>query len=367
MNIKSIRAHHFNEFRRRERTDLDNSGGRRWDDDFKKQYFAFTCMEYSEAAGKLFCGTTNMSLDLLQTFDPVTKEFECMGYFDFSEDSYEVKIHRSLALGKDGELYGATSCLYPLNERLKAPGGKVFRFDYESRSFELLTIPKEHDYVQTISLDPERQMIYGFTYPVFEFFAYSIAADEIKYMQYVGSIPHLSAIDDKGGYWATWDAKRHNLFRYDPDANEVEFFQHGFPKECRNLMYPGAGPIDMALNIGDGGLYIAHEQADLYRLDPESAELEYLGSPYPSVRMPGLAEGPDNVLFCAGGVDYGCRLAVYDLKKGSFRELGALVDTETGEKCFRVHDLVVLGDTLYVGETDHPERSNHLWEIELEE
>jgi len=63
MNIKSIKAHHFNEFRRRERTDLDNSGSRRWDDDFKKHYYAFTCMEYSEAAGKLFCGTTNMSLE----------------------------------------------------------------------------------------------------------------------------------------------------------------------------------------------------------------------------------------------------------------------------------------------------------------
>ena len=221
--------------------------------------------------------------------------------------------------------------------------------------------------MQTISLDPDRQMIYGFTYPVFEFFAYSIPDDEIRYIQYMGSIPHLSAIDDRGGYWGTWNPQRHNLFRYDPNTNEVKFFEHGFPKRCQNLMYHGAGPIDMALNVGDGSIYIAHEQADLYRLDPETAELDYLGSPYPSVRMPGLAKGPADLLFCAGGVDYGCRLAICDLSTRAFRELGPIVDSETGEKCFRVHDLLVLGNTLYVGETDHPGRSNHLWEIQVAE
>ena len=129
MHIVSIKAHHFNEFRRSDSVDLDSGGSQRRGDDFKKQYYAFTCVQYSESAGKLFCGTTNMSLDLLQTFDPRTREFECMRYFDFSDDFYEVKIHRSLAVGNDGRLYGATSCLYPLSERLMAPGGKVFRFD----------------------------------------------------------------------------------------------------------------------------------------------------------------------------------------------------------------------------------------------
>jgi len=59
---------------------------------------------------------------------------------------------------------------------------------------------------------------------------------------------------------------------------------------------------------------------------------------------------------------YGFTYPVFEF----FEDLGAIVDGTTGENCFRVHDLVVVGDTLYLGETDNPERTNHLWEIELQ-
>jgi len=67
MQVKSIAAHRFNDFRRSQGRDLDDTATQQWRDDFKREYYAFTCLEYCEPAGKLFCGTTNMSLDLLQT------------------------------------------------------------------------------------------------------------------------------------------------------------------------------------------------------------------------------------------------------------------------------------------------------------
>jgi len=368
MIIKSVTPRKLNEYKRKVKTDLDqDTEAVRRDESFRRDYYAFTCLAYHGPVGKLFCGTTNFRQDLLQAYDPATHEFECMRYQDFSKDEFEVKIHRSMALGNDGALYGAASCLYPEKYRLKAPGGKIFRFDYESRTFSLLSIPVKHDYIQTITLDARREMIYGFTYPVFNFFAYSIPDNDVKYIQYMGSIPHLSAVDDDGGYWATWGTRCHHFFRYDPDGNDVKFYDHGFPTKCRNLMYPNAGPIDMALNIGDGSIYMASEQADLYKLNPANAELEYLGKPFPSERLPGLCAGEGDVMYCAGGTDWNVRTAWYDLKTGSFHDLGSVKDSETGEPCFRAHDLAVVGNCLYVGETDHPERSNYLWEIELAE
>lgn len=332
--------------------------------DWQVNAFSFTCLEFVESYGRIFCGTTNFSNNLLQTFDPTTKQFESMRYGEFSDDPYEIKIHRSLAFGGDGWLYGATSGLHQVDERLRAPGGRLFRFDYRSRRYETIAIPCAHDYIQTISLDPVRELIYGFTYPVFNFFVYSLRAAEVVYCQYMASIPHLSTIDDDGRYWGTW-SHQHRFFRYDPSDSSVQFFDRGFPEPGRSLMYHDAGPIDMALNIGDGSLYLGEESGGLYRLAPETAEVEFLGKPFSSPRLPGICRGPGKTLFLAGGSDWNCHVGSYDLESGTFRDLGKIEETASGEPCFRVHDLVYVDGKLYVGETDHPSRSSWLWEISL--
>lgn len=366
MRVKKITPRCFRMCRRKDKTNLDFSiEFVKKDEDFRKNYYSFTCLKYHEPSKRLLCGTTNFSSDVLHTFDPATKEFQSLGYAAFGKDPFEIKCHRSLAVGKDGMVYGATSALHDVNERLDGPGGKLFSYDMQRRSFELLGIPKPHDYIQTITLDPERGLLYGFTYPVFEFFVFSLRERRVVFMQYMESIPHLSALDDEGGYWGTWGSQ-HKLFRYDPDEAKVCFYKHGLPTPCQSLMYRNAGPLDMVLNAGDGNLYIASEQADLYRLDPKTGDLEFLGHPYPSVRMPGLCLGPQGLLFCAGGADHQSRVCCYDRERRVFTNLGPVADPVSGESCFRAHDLIAIGNTLYLGETDNPERGDYLWEIELE-
>ncbi|MFA6716342.1 MAG: hypothetical protein WC082_07580 [Victivallales bacterium] len=328
-------------------------------EDFKNGYFAFTSLKYRPADGLLYCGNTNFGNDLLRTFNPETKEFKSLGYQNFAE-KFEIKIHRGLELGADGMLYGATSCLHGPDKRQEAPGGKVFRYNPEKNEYELLCIPKEHDYIQTISLDSKRGMIYGFTYPVFEFFAYSISENKVVYRQFMDSISHLSAIDDNGGYWGTW-SYFHKLFRYDPAKNRVTFFDHGFPEKGGNMMYRNAGPIDCMVNGGDGFMYVATDLGSLYRLTPETAELEFLGKPFPATRLPGLALGEDSLLYMSGGDDNSCQIAVYDREARRFTTLGTLEDEE-GNRCYRTHDIELAGDKIYVGETDHPQRTDYLWE-----
>ena len=332
----------------------------------KKHYFAFTTLRYNAHDGFLYCGVTNFGNDILYRFDLKTKRFESMEYFKapFAE-KYDIKLHRSVEIGHDGVLYGATSCLHDVDERNDGVGGKVFRFDPGTRAYTLLCIPKKHDYIQTITLDERRGMIYGYTYPVFEFFAYSLRENKVRFCSYMASISHISAVDDGGCLWGTWGLGRHNLFKYDPSTNAATYYKHGFPEKSQSLMYPGAGPIDCMVNGKDGFLYIATEHATLYRLNPGDGSLEFLGKPFPGTRMPGLILGDDGLLYGSGGDENRCVLFTYDRVKRTFETLGEVRDGKRNIPCFRSHDIVKIGATLLVAETDNPKGTCHLWECEL--
>lgn len=342
------------------RADLDDRA-REFNAVVDDTYYAFTSVAYHPGLKKLFCGTTNRQNDLLHSFDPEDGTFESMNYAGFAEP-YEIKIHRSSCIGEDGNIYAATSALHNIDKRPEAPGGKVFRFNPSTRKYSLLAIPCKHDYIQTISLNWKRRLICGMSYPVFKFFAYDISANEVVYEQYMGSISHIGAFDDQDGYWGTW-GERHCLFRYDPSSNKVTYFQHGFPTPCHSLMYKHAGPVDCMLNGQDGFLYIAHESGELYRLDPDTAELQYLLKPLPGQRLPALALGRDGRIYGAGGNDDHVHAFAYDRDTGRCAVSARIVDTVRNEPCFRAHDMAVVEDRLFVCETDTRQRGSYLWEL----
>ena len=269
MKFRRVERLRFVEYRRQDATDLDgDTTALRSDGQFRKKYYAFTSLAFDPRTKRLFCGMTHFGNDLLYAYDPASGAFESMNYAAVAEP-HEIKIHRGMWLGGDGCLYAATSSLSGIDALAEAPGGKVFRFDPATGSFDVLGVPAPHLYIQTISLDWRRRMIYGMAYPRFDFFAFSLERREVVYRRYVGSICHIGCVDDDGGYWGTWlgQGARHNLFRYDPQENRTRFFPHGFATPCRSLMYRGAGPIDSMVNGGDGRLYVGHESGELYRID----------------------------------------------------------------------------------------------------
>jgi len=338
------------------------------DEYVKKHYFAFTTLRYNRHDGYLYCGVTNFGSDLLHRFDPRTKQFESMKFAGAPfVEKFDIKLHRSVEVGNDGSVYGATSCLHNVDERMDGVGGKLFRFDPVGRTYSLLSIPREYDYIQTISLDDVRGMLYGFTYPVFHFFAFSIKENRVVFCNYMASISHISAIDDNGCYWGTWGLGLHNLFHYDPTVNRVIYHRHGFPEKCLSLMYPDAGPIDCMVNGRDGFLYVATENGHLYRLNPRDASLEFLGKPFPGTRMPGLILGDDGLLYGCGGDDNTCVVFTYDRTRRAFDILGNIVDSKQNLPCYRTHDIAKIGDTLYVAETDNPKGGQYLWECRIDE
>jgi outer membrane protein assembly factor BamB len=334
------------------------------DQDLLRNRVAFTSLLYQPADELLYCGITAYDADIFYTFDPDTSSFTSLGWQEVGEQ-FDVKIHRSLCAAPDGKIYGATAGLHDITRRLEAPGGKVFSYDPATGDYEILCTPSPPDYVQTITLDPERRLIYGFTYPVFKLFKYDLDADQVTDFDYIGSITHLSALDDEGKLWGTWHPRSHNLFCYDPDGDEITWFQHSVPnaREGSDIMYPGAGPVDCMINGGDGFIYIGTTLGALVRLDPKTAKVDYLGKPFPEQRMPGLCIGEDGLIYGCGGDGGAGQLFTYDRESGAFHLLGPV--TDGSDACYRTHDLALVGDRIFVAETDNPQRSGWLWECAL--
>jgi hypothetical protein len=370
MKIKNVTHHILSEYNSQNKclSDMDGAspGLKKKDTDFFNNYLAFTCM-LNHPDGYLYCGVTRYNGDIFHRFNVQTKKFESLGYQPISEP-YEVKIHRSLELDTDGAIYGATACLHGEDKRLDAPGGALFKYDTGTKKLEKFAIPVAHDYIQTITLDPKRRLIYGQTYPVFKFFVHHLDTGKTDNFDFTGSISHISAIDDFGCYWSTWSGKNHFLYKYDPSQKKIEWFNHSLPnaKADSNIMYANAGPIESMINGNDGWLYVGTCGGSLCRIHAESAKVEYLGHPAPTRRMPALKNFTKEILIgCCGDEKGGC-IFTYNKKTGNFQVLGGIIDSATGLYLYRTHDLEIAANGhVFVAETDVPDRSSYLWEIEI--
>ncbi|MFH1709422.1 MAG: hypothetical protein ABIF71_16105 [Planctomycetota bacterium] len=357
------------------------------DEDWRHNLISTTSVEYMPARRTVMCGLTSFANDLMYEFDLATGKFISLNYQKVSE-KFEIKIHRSLHCMRDGRVMGATACLHREDQRLEAPGGRIFLVNPATREYDFLGIPVPRDYIQTITVDEDRGLVYGFTYPVFNFFVFDIATRKCRRVDYMGSLPHIVALDDCGGYWATWSNRTHNLFHYNPDTDVIKFYDHSFPmtpKSC-NLMVPdvgpivpvansgqvrpqkrwpsfGGGPIDSMVNGGDGYLYIGESFGNLDRLDPKTGEIVNLGKPTEHTRLAAMEVGADGRLYGVSGFFGICHLFAYDTKRGKFEDFGQIVDSQSGVPLFIGHDMCFVGDRrIIIGETDTADRAGYLWE-----
>jgi hypothetical protein len=214
-------------------------------------------------------------------------------------------------------------------------------------------------------------MAYGCTYPVPWFFAFDLKARETVFSAFIGALPHRSAVDGRGRVWSGYtigaDGTGDNyIFSYDPGDDSITWHDLQLPK-CGQV---DKRQIDDAITLSDGLIYFSSVDGVLARLNPEKAEIEWLGKPARGMRLCGIAEGPDKLIYLLTGAFYGMpgddaptRVFTFDRTKKQFHELGTIYDPECNEGCVVVHHLSIGSDgTLWVGETDNPDRSACLWE-----
>jgi len=338
------------------------------------EWISTTTTLFNPHNGLVYAGLTHQGGDVLYAYDPKTGKATCCDYLSIRIKN-EVKIHRSLLLGPDKRVYGATAGLINLRIRDESPGGQVWAYDPKTKQYEVYGVPAPHDYIQHVVFDWERQMAYGCTYPVPWFFALDMKTRTTKKCSYIGCYPHRSVIDDRGRVWSGYslsaDISTGECFMmsYDPETNEITWHEVSLPA----VGTKDNKQIDDAINLGDGYVYFSSTEGGFSRLNPEKVEFEWLGKPWRGMRLCGIGEGPDGLIYLLTGAFYGMKgddahthVFTYDRKTKHFTDLGRIYDPEFNDGCAVVHHLSIGSDgTLWVGETDNDKRSGYLWECRV--
>lgn len=354
----------------------------RADPGYCNEWISFDSLAWDEASKRLYIGLTSINNDIFHIFDPATHQFRSLDFRRIG-NKYDAKFHRSLEIDHDGMIYAATALLHDVDQQFAAPGGKLLCYDPAGDLYKVLDIPVPHQYIQSIKLDPRRQLIYGFTYPGEYLFCYDMEAHHTRTLAYIGNgvmlcQPHCSALDSQGRLWATWGESRAfedvsgptpvRIFCYDPDQDQFTWYKHGFPKTD-----PGdPARVDHMFLADDGLIYAGTVAGGFSRLNPETSQVEDLGKPYPNPRLAGLVQGPGGLIYGIGNAGYGeegrgeARLFAFDPGTKVLDDLGPIFDERIGAGAVKVHMLVATGDgTLYAGENDNTLRSSYLWECRV--
>jgi hypothetical protein len=335
--------------------------------EMRRRRYSLVSSAYHAGRQKLYLGTTNKGGDILVEFDLRTRRFRSCGFQRSGlRGPHDVKIHKGLHLDEAGDrIYFGTASLSPIADVIGKPGGLLACYDIRTGKFHDLGRPIPGQFYQSTCWDPRRGLAYLFTgrcvFAVYDFRRRKLLACEP-----MDSIPHNGCLDDDGGAWGTYSGGKHAFFRYNPDARRFEFPGCAIPDaaEAADIIYAGAGPVDGMLNGGDGFLYVGTALGELYRLDPRRGDLTFLGKPLPGRRLPVLALGPDGWLYLCGGYRPRSMLARYHRAENRFERLGTIAHAN-GEWMEYVHEIAVVGRSVYALETDNLRRSGFLWECRL--
>ena len=127
------------------------------------------------------------------------------------------KIHFSLCHATDGKLYGATHCTTPpMGQRIWSPltmwgdpvmsfpGGHIFRYDtHTGESVDFGPI-FPNDGIPYLTLDEERERLYGVTYPKAHFFRTDLVGrNVVDYGRVSSWYPISMVFDETGNLWHT--------------------------------------------------------------------------------------------------------------------------------------------------------------------
>ncbi len=354
----------------------------RADEGYNNDWISFDSLAWDAERKRVYIGLATINTDIFHTFDPATGQFESLNFRRVS-DKFDVKFHRSLEIDDDGTVYAATALLHDMDEQQQAKGGKLLRYDPVTDQYTLLGVPVASNYIQSIVLDRANRIVYGFSYPAEIFFRFDLDQGKVTETAYIGNgvmlcQPHCAVLDRQNRLWATWGETRAyendpgpvpiRIFSYDPKTSEFTWYQHGFPVSGHG----DRGRVDHMFLGADGLIYVGTTTGILCRLNPASAEVEYLGKPFPGDRLAGLMQASNGLIYGAGnaGFDAGhkgtSRLFEFDPKTNAFKDLGPICDSTIDAAPNCIH-ILVEGDhgTIYAGENDNIWRSSYLWEIHV--
>jgi hypothetical protein len=353
--------------------DFFKEPNRKW----MQSWISVDCVLADDERNQVWCGITNFAGDIFHVFDRTTNEFESLN-FPAVGDSYDAKFHRALEFDDDGTIWAATALLHDVDRYLDAPGGAIVHFHPSTRTLEIAARPIPHVYIQAITLDRERGLLYGQTFTPEHVFVFDLQSHSFKDLGVIGSgfamgQSEAIAVDRNGTVWGTWSVTRawlntpgndqFRLWNYHPDEGRIKFLEHGLPTLAGRNGYAHADGVHAG---PDGAIYMGTAEGLLCRIDPDDHRVTAIGKPGPHRRLAAMANGPDGMLYGSAGRDGAANLFRYDTARNTLEDLGLIFDATLQERAFQIHDMTIAADgTIFAGENDVPYRSGYLWEISL--
>lgn len=378
ITVHKLKDHDFGHDWKEKTEDRWNYDDFRADPHWRKDWISFDGVVAHPDNNLVYCGITSFDADIFWAWNRSTHSWQSCG-FESVGNEYDAKFHRSMELSGDGKyLYCATALLHDIDRYWDAPGGGIFRHDTTTGKTEKLGIPLPHNYIQSIALDKERGVIYSMHFTPERLSVFDLETQATRDLGPIGSGMAMAQgenilLDEDGCAWCGWGLTRawqsyfgpdaFRLCKYSPHEERIIYFETGLPRADGEY---GFAKLEGLFNLGTGCLYASGDNGSLYRIETESGEAKYLGTPIkdrPS-RLTSLVM-KDNFAYGITGRNGDCRVLRFDPRDETF-ELGDKIVDEYGTPMWQCHDVSFAPDgTFFAGENDHPGRSSYLWEIEL--
>jgi hypothetical protein len=348
--------------------------------DWKEGWLSFDCATYRPDDRRVYLGVTSFDENrIFCAYDRKADQFVDLGYSRVASP-FDAKFHRSLIRSKDDRIYAAPALLHCPDKYFAAAGAAIIEYRPDNGQIRKLGIPFPHIYVQSLTLDEQRQVLYLLCFSPEYLGSYNLRTGEGRLLAQLGAGCGEMAqgenviLDDEHCVWSSWSLTRawsdtpgpdaFRLCKYDPKRDCMKFFATGLPYPDGR---PGFSHVESYFNFGDGAIYASGENGALYRVDPTNGKAEFLFTPVtgrPS-RLSSLVASKDGAAYGITGREGRCELMRVDYRRGTFEKLGKIVDAD-GEPMWQCHDILLTEDgVLYACENDNPRRTSYLWEITM--
>jgi hypothetical protein len=344
--------------------------------------------------GRIFGATSGVRSHLF-VFSPKTNQVRPLGTIADAKG-----VHHSLAVDPRGPVYigtgrdlrqtftikpdlsfGTNHISLDLWTQLKEfykdyPGGHLYSYDPTSEksvkaehaaALTDLGIPVAGDGIYAMTLDSQRQVLYGLTYPHGHFFTFDLKQHKASDKGAIGKLVQFGGPDDRtlrtlprdlvvaatGDVYTSTDEG--HILRFDIAKQELQTLAAEIPGESMQV-------VEAWVKVDDT-LYGGTSEGFLFRFHPSSGEVDNLGKPMVALRIRGLAAGRDGMVYgLAGDRSVPNLLFRYDPAKHRLETLGGVAVNRSPYYLWKGQqfDAMATGTdgTIYMGESD---RGGHLF------